>query len=46
MKDNRLSALSIMNTEAKVLLMFELNDILSVFVNKKLRKQCSAKTCK
>ena len=46
MKDDRLSALSIMNTEAKVLLMFELNDILNVFVDKKLRKQCSAKPCK
>ena len=43
MKDDRLSALSIMNIEAKVLNMIEFDDILIVYVDKKLRKQCSAK---
>ena len=43
MKDDRLSALSIMNIEAKVLNMIEFDDMLNVFIDKKLRKQCSAK---
>ena len=43
MKDDRLSALSIMNIEAKDLNMIEIDDILNVFVDKKLKKQCSAK---
>ena len=40
MKDDRLSALSIMNIEAKVLNIIEFDNILNVFVDKKLRKQC------
>ena len=36
MKDNRLSELSIMNIEAKVLNMIEFDDILNIFVDKKL----------
>ena len=43
MKDDRLSALSIMNIQAKVLNMIEFDDILNAFVDKKLRKECSAK---
>ena len=43
MKDDRLSALSIMNIEAKILNMIEFNDILNAFIYKKLRKQSSAK---
>ena len=43
LKDDRLSALSIMNIEAKVLNMIEFDDIINVFIDKKLRKQCSAK---
>ena len=43
MKDDRLNALSIINIEAKVLDMIEFGNILNAFVNKKLRKQCSAK---
>ena len=43
MKDDGLNALSIINIEAKVLDMIEFGDTLNVFVNKKLRKQCSAK---
>ena len=39
MKDDRLSALSIMNIEAKVLNIIEFDNILNVFVDKKLRKQ-------
>ena len=42
MKDDRLSALSIMNIQAKVLNMIEFDDILNAFVDKKLRKECSA----
>ena len=38
MKDDRLSALSIMNIEAKVLNMIEFDDILNAFIYKKLRK--------
>ena len=38
MKDDRLNALSIMNIEAKVLNMIEFDDILIVYVDKKLRK--------
>ena len=41
MKDDRLSALSIMSIEAKILNMIEFDDILNAFINKKLRKQCS-----
>ena len=41
--DDRVSALSITNIEAKVLNMIEFDDILNVFIDKKLRKQCSAK---
>ena len=43
MKDDGLIARSIINIEAKVLDMIEFGDTLNVFVNKKLRKQCSAK---
>ena len=43
MKYDRLSALSVMNIEAKVLNKIEFDDILNAFINKKLRKQCSAK---
>ena len=43
MKDDRLSALSIMNIQAEVLNMIEFDDILNAFVDKKLRKECSAK---
>ena len=46
MKDDRLNALSIMNIEAKVLNMIELDYKFDVFIekkNKKLRKKCSAK---
>ena len=43
MKDDRLSALSIMNIKAKVLNMLKFNDILMFLSTKKLRKQCSAK---
>ena len=43
MKDDRLSALSITNIEAKVLNMIQFDDILNVFIDKELRKQCSAK---
>ena len=43
MKDDRLSALSTMNIQAKVLNMIEFDDILNAFVDKKLRKECSAK---
>ena len=43
MEDDRLRALSIMNIEAKVLIMIEFHYILNVFVDQKLRKQCSAK---
>ena len=39
MKDDRLSALSIMNIQAKVLNMIEFDDILNTFVDKKLRKE-------
>ena len=42
-KDDRLSALSITNIEARVLNMIEFEDIFNLFVDKKLRKQCSAK---
>ena len=38
MKDDRLSALSIMNIEAKVLNVIEFDDILNAFIYKKLRK--------
>ena len=38
MKDDRLSALSIMNIEAKVLNMIEFDDTLNAFIYKKLRK--------
>ena len=43
MKDDRLNALSIINIEDKVLNMIELDDILNVFIYKKLIKQSSAK---
>ena len=43
MKDDRLSAPSIMNIKAKVLNVIQFDYILNIFVNKKLRKQCSAK---
>ena len=43
MKDGRLNVLSITNIEGKVLNMVELNDILYVFIDKKHRKQYSAK---
>ena len=42
-KDDRPSALSIMNTEVKILNITEFDDILNVFVDKKLRKQWSTK---
>ena len=43
MKNDRLSALDIMNIEVKILNIIEFDDILSGFINKKLRYQCSAK---
>ena len=42
-KDDRPSALSIMNIEVKILNITEFDDILNVFVDKKLRKQWSTK---
>ena len=42
MKGDKLSVLSIMNIEAKVLNMIEFDNIVNVFVDKKVRKQCSA----
>ena len=43
MKDDRFGGLHILNIEAKVLNMIELDDRLHVFVEKKLRKRCLAK---
>ena len=43
MKDDSVSALSIRNIEAKALNMIEFDDIINVFIDKKLRKQCSDK---
>ena len=42
MKGDKLSVLSIMNIETKVLNMIEFDNIVNVFVDKKVRKQCSA----